>query len=259
MQHNFDMLIAKEFGVNIAIFLNHLAFWIQKNQANKKHLHDGRYWTYNSVEAFSQLFPYWTPKQMRLVLEKVKKSGLVLVGNYNLTPYDRTQWYALSDAGHELLGIPICPGGQIDLGVRANGIERKGKPIPDIKPDIKQDKIKSICATESIAHDRFDEFWSVYPRKKDKARAKKIWSSQKLDSIAHEIIADVKNRILNDQGWKDIQFIPHALTYLKYKRWSDEVTLKAVSSGSPPNKFNPLEFAIKQVIRTQNAKREPQS
>jgi hypothetical protein len=133
MQHSFDISIAEKYGVNTAIFLNHLAFWINKNQANNKHFHDGRYWTYNTVQAYSVLFPYWTPKQMRTVLDKVKESGLVLTGNYNATPYDRTQWYSLSDEGHALLGLPICPSRQMELSNRANGFGEKGKPIPDNK------------------------------------------------------------------------------------------------------------------------------
>lgn len=141
MQHSFDIEIAQKYGVPVAIFLNNLSFWIKKNQANRKHFHDGRYWTYNSVEAYSELFPYWTAKQIRLILDKAKENGLILTANYNLTAYDRTQWYALSDEGHKLLGISICPNGQMELDKRANGFPEKGKPIPDNKTDIKTDNI----------------------------------------------------------------------------------------------------------------------
>lgn len=153
--HSFDIEIATKYGVPVAIFLNNLAYWIKKNQANRKHFHDGRYWTYNSVQAYSELFPYWTPKQMRNVLEKLADSGLILKGNYNSTSYDRTLWYSLSDEGHLLLGIPICPlghdticpDGQINLGRRANEFAQNGQPIPDALKAPETDKEKSSCRT----------------------------------------------------------------------------------------------------------------
>jgi hypothetical protein len=147
MNHSFDVGIATKYGLNVAIVLNHIAFWVQKNQANEKHFHDGRYWTYNSIKAFQVLFPYWSFKQMRLILDKLKETGLVITGNYNETGYDQTQWYALSDEALELFGLPkavdksaaICPNGQIESPKRARSFAQKGKPIPDINTDIKTD------------------------------------------------------------------------------------------------------------------------
>ena len=37
-----------------------LAYWIRHNEANGLHYHDGRTWTFNSVEAFTKLFPFWS-------------------------------------------------------------------------------------------------------------------------------------------------------------------------------------------------------
>lgn len=140
MQHSFDIEIATKFGVEVAIFLNNLSFWIQKNQANEKHLHEGRYWTYNSVKAYSVLFPYWSAKQIRTIVDKCIKHDLIMKSNFNNVQYDRTSWYALTDKCHKLLNIPIFPNGQIDLVKKANQSDQKGEPIPDIKPDLKPDK-----------------------------------------------------------------------------------------------------------------------
>ena len=57
MTHQFDTEIAKEYGVDIAIVVSNIAFWLQKNKANGKHIHDGKVWTYNSTKAFKELFP----------------------------------------------------------------------------------------------------------------------------------------------------------------------------------------------------------
>ena len=63
MTHQFDTDLAKEYGVDIAIVVNNIAFWLQKNKANKKHIYDGKVWTYNTTKAFTELFPYWTDNQ----------------------------------------------------------------------------------------------------------------------------------------------------------------------------------------------------
>ena len=44
MTHVFDVEVAEKYGVNSAILLNALVFWVKKNKANKKHFHDGLTW-----------------------------------------------------------------------------------------------------------------------------------------------------------------------------------------------------------------------
>ena len=109
MQHLFDIGIASKFGVNVAIFLNNIAFWIAKNKANNRHYQDGRYWTYNSQESFQQLFPYWSRQNIRTVIKSAKDQGLIIDDNFNKSSYDKTKWYALTD-----LGLSLFPSLSID-------------------------------------------------------------------------------------------------------------------------------------------------
>ncbi|MBW8041715.1 MAG: hypothetical protein FVQ85_17195 [Planctomycetes bacterium] len=46
MEHSFDILTAQKYGINAAVILRHLQFWIIKNKAHGKNFHDGRTWTY---------------------------------------------------------------------------------------------------------------------------------------------------------------------------------------------------------------------
>nr|WP_321506505.1 hypothetical protein [uncultured Celeribacter sp.] len=55
-RHSFDPEIAGRVGLNAAVIFQNIAFWIEKNQANRHNLRDGRYWTYNSISAFGELF-----------------------------------------------------------------------------------------------------------------------------------------------------------------------------------------------------------
>lgn len=130
MQHHFNVEIAKTFGVNIAIFLDHMSFWITKNLTNELHLHDGSCWTRNTLKAYQEMFPYLSVKQIRKVLSDCEKYDLIKIGNYNKIQYDRTGWYALTEKSSKLLNISILPKGQMDCDKRANGSVQKGTTIP---------------------------------------------------------------------------------------------------------------------------------
>jgi hypothetical protein len=113
-RHSFDPEIAGRVGLNAAVIFQNITFWIEKNQANRRNLRDGRYWTYNSISAFGELFPYLSEKQIRTALEKLVSAELIIKGNFRDDRYDRTCWYAL--------GNSICPIGQIDPTERENPI-----------------------------------------------------------------------------------------------------------------------------------------
>jgi len=82
---------------------------------------------------------------------------------------------------------------------------------------------------------QFDEFWSVYPVKVKKKEAKKLWNKFKLDSIAEQIINDVKNRVSKDRSWSD-GFTPHPTTYINNERWNDEIQTKAQTPNQDQSK-----------------------
>ena len=139
MQHHFDVELAQRYGLTEAILLNHFSYWIELNQANGKNFFDGRYWTFCSVKAFSEIFPYLTPKKIRVALAHLQEAGLLVTGNFNRSAYDRTLWYAFSD-----LGISILPKGQMEIPEMANQNCPKGEPIPDNKTDIETDNETDI-------------------------------------------------------------------------------------------------------------------
>ncbi len=103
MNHSFNVLIATEYGMLEAVLMEHLYFWIEKNKANNVNFYDGYYWTYNSVKALSELFPYASKNTISKALHHLEKEGLIIVGNYNKSAYDRTTWYALTEKAILLL------------------------------------------------------------------------------------------------------------------------------------------------------------
>ena len=96
-RHFFFKDVAIEIGVDEAIMLNHLIYWIAVNLMKNQNYFEGRTWTFNSVENFAIFFPYWSPGQIRRVLKSLVKKVIVIEGNFNKHKYDRTTWYALED------------------------------------------------------------------------------------------------------------------------------------------------------------------
>ena len=153
MEHSFDIEIAEKYGIECAIILKHFQFWIGKNIANETHYHDGKYWTYSSIKALGTIFPYMSSKKIRNAINKLIDEKIIIDGNYNKSPYDRTKWYAFTEYGESVINginsdVPkraneISQKGNLNLlkrqmkePKRANEISQKGEPIPDIKTDI---------------------------------------------------------------------------------------------------------------------------
>lgn len=127
MNHTFNIEVAQKYGVDESIMLENIAFWVNKNKANKKHFYDNEYWTYNSTRAFTELFPYWTEKQIQRILKSLENQGLLKTGNYNKVAYDRTKWYGLTEKSKS-----IYSNGKMEILEKENGITEKVKPIPYI-------------------------------------------------------------------------------------------------------------------------------
>lgn len=123
MNYNFNVEIATKIGVDEAIMLNNFVYWLAKNKANNKNFFDGNYWTFNSVRAYSELFPFWKESQIKRILKSLIEQNVLVVGNYNQNAYDRTNWYSLSNEYIHL----------IDWTISTNGKAENSQPIPNNK------------------------------------------------------------------------------------------------------------------------------
>lgn len=149
MYHLFDVDVAKQYGVDEAIMIANFQFWISHNATNKKNLHDGRFWTYNSYKAFQLLFPYYSEKQIRRIVGSLVTTGILITGNYNAHTYDNTNWYAFQDEAKWLSNLPsahLGMGASAQMGrpndtKRAGRSAHSGQPIPDTNSVINTDNI----------------------------------------------------------------------------------------------------------------------
>lgn len=68
----------------------------------------------------------------------------------------------------------------------------------------------------------FEDFWAMYPRKVSKHAARELWKKKKLDNEYSDIIKALPSHIKQEQ-WQSSKFIPHAVTWLRQRRWEDEI------------------------------------
>ena len=218
--YHFDTELASIYGVEEAILIYNLQFWINKNKANSRHQYDGRTWTYNSYKAFSKLFPFWNPGKIRRVIKSLVDKGVIVEGNYNKMKADRTKWYAFTEETG-----PIYKSDSPCVGSDSPCVG-SGAPIPDRKhSDNKQHISNTICASElkvSLTAD-FEECWEQYPSKTGKDNALKSYLKYKpskqevLDGIARYVENVAQQRA---NGFRDMHYA-NGKTWFNQKRWED--------------------------------------
>lgn len=103
MEHHFNVEFAKRYGIEEAIIVNNLYFWICKNTANEKYFKDGRVWTYNSNRAFMELFPYMNKTKIFRIIKKLEDEDIIIKATYNESCWDKTLWYSFSNYGIKVL------------------------------------------------------------------------------------------------------------------------------------------------------------
>lgn len=77
-----------------------------------------------------------------------------------------------------------------------------------------------------ICAEGFERFWSAYPNKKAKDKARHAWEKLKADAALTEVIMAALEKQKKSRQWtKDNgEYIPHPATWLNGRRWEDQVT-----------------------------------
>ena len=96
--HSFNTAVAEDFGVEKAILLEHFVFWVRKNYANRINIYkDGKAYTYNSAEAFAEIFTYFKTRKIAELLRQMEADGLL--HSIQIRGTDRRKSYTVSDKG----------------------------------------------------------------------------------------------------------------------------------------------------------------
>ena len=191
-----------------------------------------QYWTFNTVKAFAELFPYASAKQIRTAINKLIKADIIMTGNYNKTAYDRTLWYAFTDKG-----LTICPLGKMDVPKKENGCGEKGKPIPNTitstntNQNNKENNDQPAKPSDQDLISEFEDLWQQYPRKQGKAKALEAYKRARKAGVDKTTVSDGITRY-NAQikaNKTASKYIMQGSTWFNGKRWEDEYNARPIA------------------------------
>lgn len=153
MEHQFNVELATKLGVEKAVIIHNMYYWINHNAKNNKNVYDSSVWTYNSASAFGKLFPYIKDRTISRYLLELERDGYIKTGNYSDNIFDKTKWYSFTDnfleelknLGFDIENILLSQNVHIDTHKMANRTTESGEPITDSKQeDVKQEEKEEI-------------------------------------------------------------------------------------------------------------------
>ena len=266
-EYHFSAEMAKTYGLDEAILIHHFAYWVKKNTIDGRNIHAGRAWTYNSQSTLSEWFGWWSRRQIQRILRSLEDKGVIIKGNYNRKPMDRTLWYTVSDAVLEHYDIQLPPAGLETMELTDRGesdaktvqstepngamsgteqcYEKHGTvpAIPDIIPDKKPNNTMSDHGSDGARVDQkkqFQIFWERYPRGEGKKKAEEKWKRLNPDPALFAKIMEGLERSIRSEQWRR-GIIPHATTWLNGERWNDRFKDTGPDGPDPPKRIQPGE------------------
>ena len=135
--HHFQVDDAVLYGVEKAVLLNNLKYWLDHAKANGKKAIDGYYWTFNSAASFAELIPYISSSKIGRLMRELEADGIIIVGNHNRAGYDRTKWYTMPEYALQAASPVIVQNTTIHCPELNNPLSQSEQPIPDINTDNK--------------------------------------------------------------------------------------------------------------------------
>ena len=108
VKHSYNPKIAKKYGLEEAIIIENIWFWIHDKTAftDEKIWYDGKLWLRLTREQMHSYFKYLTVSTIRRKLIHLINENVLETGNFNLIP-NRGLWYTFSSKF-----IPIMQNGQ---------------------------------------------------------------------------------------------------------------------------------------------------
>lgn len=98
-----DEEIATALSLTEAVIIQKIWYWMKISKESKDaenriaHYKDGRWWTYQTLDDWCKAIPYISRKTIQRHLGNLEKKGIIITGNYNKMPIDRTKWYSINE------------------------------------------------------------------------------------------------------------------------------------------------------------------
>ena len=81
---------------------------------------------------------------------------------------------------------------------------------------------------------KFENFWSQYPKKVGKLTARRSWEKLSQENQQKALEAIVEHRKYWTAKGTELDYIPHASTWLNNQRFFDEIVIEEKQNKKPP-------------------------
>ena len=163
-------------------------------------------------------------------------SGVIVIRHWRLNNYLRSDRYEETKYLNEKSNLELNQNQEYslkdDVGIPSvyqvstnrlprldkNSIDKNNKEEKYIKEESKDNS-----DTKSTYEEMFEEFWSRYPKKKVKSKAREWYMKHRPSKELHEEILMSLLFFAEDEEWKkdNGKYIPHPTTFLNQRRWED--------------------------------------
>ena len=171
----FNSEAAEMYGVDGAIMLHHLAFWVYRNKLNQKNEIDGNTWTWNSASALREIFPFWKDNQIRRILKNLEKEGAIISAVHNRARWDRTKWYTVTAKVQQFYQFQKSANASTEIKTS----KVKKKKI-DVKKSEHQYQIVNTDSKQIVTQihmpyesEEFEKLWNLWKQDRSNRKIKK--------------------------------------------------------------------------------------
>lgn len=108
--------LAKAIGLNEAIVLQQIHYWLQLNRNKPSHRHQGKTWCYNSIADWKRdNFPFWSIRTIKRIFSNLRKAELIIVAKLSKDARNRTNWYTIDYKKLSQVAIALCQSDTMSL------------------------------------------------------------------------------------------------------------------------------------------------
>lgn len=145
--------LAELIGLNEAIILQQIHYWLKLNEKAERNFHEGYYWTFNSYRQWKAQFPFWSQRTIQRAISNLEDKGLVVSGEFNRMKGDRSKWYRI-DYSCLKMSKPSSQNDQM-------GMDKMARPSGQNGTTNTRDYLKEY-PTENIHKEKYGEFQNVF-------------------------------------------------------------------------------------------------
>jgi hypothetical protein len=168
------------------------------------------------------------------VKRRRRKDGTLSVWIYQLQLERTTSDHSLPVVIDAQKNDHICTEKDAQMSAQEPSVEASVNPYSFLRIDEISDEVE-VAEVVPEWEIQFDQFWAIYPRRKDKQKAKIRFKNLSKKDREAAMAAITLHVDYWDRQRTEQEFIPYAVRWLGNRRWEDEIRYEA-----PKGKNNPV-------------------